>query len=104
MQNDIQKLGTIEDELLNRRWKWANNLALNDYLKEQIECLLRSRGARPLRDRIRSMRGFAVREMWHTVAKAHAAQEAGRADHDPALLRSLHPRIAALSAVHHAGG
>ncbi|HWZ43246.1 MAG TPA: hypothetical protein VNW97_07200 [Candidatus Saccharimonadales bacterium] len=93
----VKELGIVEDELRNRPWRWTNNLTLNDYLKEQIECLLKRKGVRPLRDRIRRMRDLAVAEMWHTIAQAYAIQDTGLGD--PLILRNLHPKIAAAHAV-----
>ena len=104
LEGDHYRLGIIEDELRNRRWRWTNYFTLNDYLKDQIEYLLKHRDVQPLRRRVRLMRDVAVRELWHIIALAHEAQEVGSEAGDTTLQRYLHPKVAAIYAVNAAQG
>jgi len=50
------------------------------------------------------MRDFAIREIWRVVARAYEAQDAAHTAPRAMILRNLHPKIAALFAVHASGG
>lgn len=98
-QMDENRLGIVEDELRTRRWKWAGNISLETFMKTQIEYVLRQQGTKPIRQRMRAMMTFALKEMWTVIVRAYYSQGEGLGVEHLQMMQCLYPRTAVLYAI-----